>query len=213
MKTEILSPAEITKAVDVIFNDGTVALPTETVWGICANGLSEAAIAAVYEAKGRPETKPMSLFVSDMDMAEKLCADIPAGAYALAEAFWPGPLTMVLKRKEIVPDVLTAGGKTVGLRCPESSLALALVRMTGLPLTGTSANLSGEPNAESFEEVIRCFDGKLNAVFRDDAPCGGLPSTVVDMTGDELKILRQGEITERDIEAALKENKELWSLG
>ncbi len=167
MKTEILSPAEITKAVDVIFNDGTVALPTETVWGICANGLSEAAIAAVYEAKGRPETKPMSLFVSDMDMAEKLCADIPAGAYALAEAFWPGPLTMVLKKKEIVPDVLTAGGKTVGLRCPESSLAL----------------------------------------------CGGLPSTVVDMTGDEPKILRQGGITERDIEAALKENKELWSLG
>ena len=103
MKTEILLPSETERAVNIILNDGTVALPTETVWGICANGLSEEAIKAVYEAKGRPETKPMSLFVSDMGMAEKLCADIPEEAYKLAEAYWPGPLTMVLKKKAVVP--------------------------------------------------------------------------------------------------------------
>lgn len=209
MKTEILLPSETERAVNIILNDGTVALPTETVWGICANGLSEEAIKAVYEAKGRPETKPMSLFVSDMGMAEKLCADIPEEAYKLAEAYWPGPLTMVLKKKAVVPDLLTAGGATVGLRCPKSHIALALLRMTALPLTGTSANLSGEPNAMGYSEVMKYFNGRLDAVFCTEADCAGEPSTVIDLTGKKPVILRKGAITEDDVAAALREKKEL----
>lgn len=209
MKTEILLPSETERAVNIILNNGTVGLPTETVWGICANGLSEEAIEAVYEAKGRPETKPISLFVSDMGMAEKLCTDIPEAAYKLAEVYWPGPLTMVLRKKPVVPDLLTAGGETVGLRCPKSTLALALVRMTGLPLTGTSANLSGEPNAMGYSEVMKYLGGRLDAVFCTEADCGGEPSTVVDLTGDKPVILRKGAVTEEDVAAVLKERPAL----
>lgn len=194
MKTEFLTYGELDRAAELIIQGGAVACPTETVYGMLANALSEAAIEHVYEAKNRPETKPISVFVRDMRDAEKLCRDIPPLAYELSEKYWPGPLTMILRKRPDVPDILTAGGDTVGVRCPDSRAALELLRLTGLPLTGTSANKSGEPNVTTAEEAMRVFDGDIEAVITDPTPESNLPSTIVDLTGDRPRVLRQGAI-------------------
>ena len=207
METRILSAGDIAQAAEVIKSDGLVAVPTETVYGLAANGLSERAVEKLYEAKGRPETKPISLFVADMKDAEHFCREIPEEAYALGEKFWPGPLTMVLKRRENVPDITAAGGNTVGVRCPDNVLTLELLRLSGVPLTGTSANISGMPNANSIDEVMAYFDGKIDCAIDGGKCTGGVPSTVVDMTGPEVKILRRGAISSEDIQNALKEGK------
>lgn len=207
MKTRILYADGIAEAADAIINGELVAVPTETVYGLAANGLSEKAVEKLYEVKGRPEKKPISLFVADMKDAEKFCRDIPAAAYVLGKKFWPGPLTMVLKRGELVPNITAAGGDTVGVRCPDNPLTLELLKRSGLPLTGTSANLSGQPNANDIDEVMAYFDGKIEYAIDGGRCTGGVPSTVVDMTSDEPKILRQGAVSYEDIENALKEGK------
>lgn len=203
METKIFDYNSLDEVAEIIKNNGVVAVPTETIYGLSANGLDVVAIEKIYEAKGRPETKPISLFVKDMMDAENFCADIPKSAYSLAEKFWPGPLTMIFKCKENVPDILTAGGDTVGVRCPDNQLTFTLLRLTGLPLTGTSANLSGMPNANDLNEVLSYFDGKIEGVI-DGGKCGGgVPSTVLDMTSVKPKILRAGGVSKSEIEAVL----------
>jgi len=202
MKTLVLRNT-IDGAAEIIRRGGLAVVPTETVYGLAGNGLDAAVVEKLYEAKGRPANKPISLFVSDMRDAERFCRDIPAAAYALAEKFWPGPLTMVLRRRENVPDILTSGGDTVGVRCPDSALTLALLRECGVPLTGTSANLSGKPNAVTFGEALACFDGAVEcAVDGGDCP-GGVPSTVIDMTAEPPRILRPGGLPREEIEAVI----------
>ncbi|MGM9520934.1 MAG: L-threonylcarbamoyladenylate synthase [Oscillospiraceae bacterium] len=203
MKTLVLHN-EITGAADIIRAGGLAAVPTETVYGLAVNALDERAVRRLYEAKGRPETKPISLFVPDMKAAERFCADIPEEAYVLAERFWPGPLTMIFKRRELVPDIITAGGNTVGIRCPDDKLTLALLKETGLPLTGTSANLSGMPNAVNIGQVLKYFDGVIGCAV-DGGECpGGVPSTIVDMTSVPPKILRLGGISREELEEAVQ---------
>ena len=203
MKTLILSRDEIEAAAEIIADGGVVAAPTETVYGLCADGLDERAIRRIFEAKGRPEDKPISLFVTDMEAAEELCEDIPEEAYALADRFWPGPLTMIFRKSEAVPELLTAGGDTVGVRCPDNEITIRLLESCGVPLTGTSANLSGEPNASTADEVLDYFAGKIGAVLLGDRAGGGVPSTVLDMTGETPKILREGGITAYELEAVI----------
>ena len=172
----------IAEAARIIREGGLVAVPTETVYGLAGNGLSEEAVAKIYEVKGRPAVKPLSLMVPDESAMERYCLEIPPQAHALARRFWPGPLTIVLKAKEDIPSIVLAGGKTVGLRCPDHPLTLELLRACGLPLAAPSANPSGAESPKTAEKVLSYFDGKIGAVI-DGGPCGiGRESTLIDMS-------------------------------
>lgn len=202
MKTEILAN-DILRASDIILCGGLVAVPTETVYGLAANALDPAAVERIYEAKGRPAVKPLSVMVSGAEAIDLLCEAAPPGAYTLAEAFWPGPLTIVLRAKEIIPSIVRAGGDTVGLRCPDSEKTLALLRRCGVPLAAPSANPSGAASPKTAGEVLAYFDGVIDAVI-DGGPCGiGTESTIVSLTGDGVRVLRQGALPERTIRRRL----------
>lgn len=204
MNTLFITDNDMTPAAAILKSGGLVAVPTETVYGLAANGLDGAAVEKIYQVKNRPEKKPISLLVSGMDDVRRFCRDIPEDAYILAEAFWPGPLTMVLWKDEIVPDIVTAGGDTVGVRCPDHPKALALIRLAGVPLAAPSANISGQPSPKAVAEVMRVFDGKIGAAI-DGGPCAvGIESTVLDLTSVPLVILRQGGLPKEAIEGALK---------
>ncbi len=202
MTTQILTD-DIAAAVRSIAEGGLVAVPTETVYGLAGNGLDPTAVEKIYEVKGRPETKPLSLMVPGVESIGRLCEDVPAAAYALAERFWPGPLTIVLNAKPLVPEIVRAGGDTVGLRCPDSEKTLALLRSCGVPLAAPSANPSGLPSPKTAAEVATYFQGSIDAIL-DGGECGlGTESTVVSLTDGRLRILRQGALPERDIRRAL----------
>lgn len=147
-------------AAAILRRGGLVAVPTETVYGLAGNGLDEKAVAEIYEVKGRPAVKPLSLMVPDESAMELYCENVPPQAHALARRFWPGPLTIVMKAKAHIPPIVLAGGTTVGLRCPDHPLTLSLLRESGLPLAAPSANPSGEASPKTAEQVMAYFDGK-----------------------------------------------------
>ncbi len=186
-------------APEIIKNGGLVAVPTETVYGLAASGLDSDAVAKIYEVKNRPEVKPISLLVSGMEDVEKFCRDIPREAYTMAEKFWPGPLTMILWRKPTVPDIVTSGGETVGVRCPDHEVTLDIIRKAGVPLAAPSANLSGCPSPKNIEQVLEYFDGKIECAV-DGGQCSvGIESTIVDMTQATPRILRMGGLSRESI--------------
>ena len=202
MKTEVLKD-DIGTAAEIIRRGGLTAVPTETVYGLAANGLDENAVRRLYEVKGRPAVKPLSLMVGGAEAFEKYGRDVPRSAYVLAEAFWPGPLTIVVKAASCVPSIVTAGGDTVGLRCPQQEQTQELLRRCALPLAAPSANPSGAPSPKTAGEVMAYFDGKIDAVI-DGGACGiGRESTIVDLTAAPYKILRAGALDEKAIRAAL----------
>ncbi|MEG2214097.1 MAG: L-threonylcarbamoyladenylate synthase [Oscillospiraceae bacterium] len=202
-KLQTLVTAEPVEAADIIKRGGLVAVPTETVYGLAGNGLNRDAVHRIYEVKGRPEIKPLSLMVPDADAFSLYCEDVPPQAGLLAERFWPGPLTIVLKSKPIVPDITRAGGDTIGLRCPDHPLTLALLRSCGLPLAAPSANPSSAPSPKTAGEVMAYFDGAIDAVI-DGGPCGiGLESTIIDLSFAPYRILRQGALPQDEIADAL----------
>ena len=203
MKTAVISSGDISYAAELIKDGRLVAVPTETVYGLSADGLNKSAVEEIYNVKGRPETKPISLLVSDMKSAEEFCIDIPAAAYTLAGKFWPGPLTMILKKSALVPDIVTAGGKTVGVRCPAHPLTLELIKKCGRPLATPSANLSGMPSPKNADGVLGYFRGKIPCVIDGGECTVGIESTIVDMTVTPPKILRQGGLSKDDIEKVL----------
>lgn len=207
MKTKVLSENEIESAADILYSGGLVAVPTETVYGLAADALNADAVEAIYAAKGRPETKPISVLLTGMDMVEPICRDIPPSAYRLAEAFWPGPLTMVLHGSGAVPPVVTAGGTTLGVRSPDHPVTLALIRALGRPLAAPSANLSGAPSPKSAEEVLNGLDGRIDAVLDGGRCTVGIESTIVDLTVTTPKILRMGGISQERIEAVLRRGR------
>ena len=211
MKTEIIT-SDISRASEIIRAGGLVAVPTETVYGLAADGLDENAVREIYEVKGRPEVKPLSLMVPGKEAMELYCETVPKAAYTLAEAFWPGPLTIILKSKPCVPEIVRAGGATVGLRCPDHELTLALLRESGLPLAAPSANPSGEPSPKTAEKVAEYFDGKINAIL-DGGECGiGTESTIIDLSTPEGRILRRGALGEREINEALSDGLTLVGI-
>lgn len=203
MKTEILTD-NIPRAAALLRAGGLVAVPTETVYGLAGNGLDPAAVERIYEVKGRPAVKPLSLMVPGPAAMEALCADVPPGARALAERFWPGPLTIVLPaRPGVIPPVVLAGGDTVGLRCPDSEKTLALLRACGVPLAAPSANPSGAASPRTAAEVLAWFDGAIDGVI-DGGPCRlGTESTVAALTREGLKILRPGALPEAAVRRCL----------
>lgn len=178
-------------------------MPTETVYGLAGNGLREQTVTRIYEVKGRPEVKPLSLMVPDAGAMERYCLNVPEQAKGLADKFWPGPLTIVLKSGPEIPEIVRAGGETVGLRCPDHSLTLRLLRACGLPLAAPSANPSGAPSPKTAKDVLDYFDGAIDAVI-DGGKCGfGLESTIIDLSETPYRILRQGALPQEEIEDAL----------
>lgn len=202
---------ELDKAAELLRNSQLVAVPTETVYGLAGNGLDENAVREIYEVKGRPAVKPLSLMVSGIEAMDKYCEDVPQAAKRLAKRFWPGPLTIVLKAKDIVPEIVRAGGETVGLRCPNHELTLETIRLAGLPLAAPSANPSGEDSPKNAAKVMEYFDGKIAAVI-DGGDCGiGIESSLIDMSKTPYKLLRTGALSEEEIAEALSE--ELLLIG
>ena len=202
MKTRIIT-GELSDAAEIIKNGGLVAVPTETVYGLAANGLDASAVERIYEIKGRPPQKPLSLMVPDAQSMEKYCLDVPPQAAVLAESFWPGPLTIVLRAREIVPPVVLAGGDTVGLRCPDHPMTLKLLRLAGVPFAAPSANPSGAESPKSAGRVLEYFSGSIDAVV-DGGECGiGRESTIISLAQKPYRILRCGALDEGQIAAAL----------
>lgn len=203
MKTTVITSDDLSYAAEVILRGGLVAIPTDTVYGLAANGLDARAVAQIYEVKNRPAIKALILLVSGFEAAESICADIPESARILADAFWPGALSLILPRNDIVPDIVTAGGGTIGVRCPGHPKALELLRLTGVPLAAPSANISGMPAPVTAEEVLAYFDGKIDCVI-DGGKCAlGVESTIVDLTAVPFRIARLGALSEEEIRACL----------
>lgn len=211
MKTEVIT-REMSHAAEIIRTGGLVAVPTETVYGLAGNGLNDQAVSEIYRVKGRPEVKPLSLMVHGAEAMEQYCEDVPEAARALAKKFWPGPLTIILKAKPIVPEIVRAGGSTIGLRCPDHPLTLELLERCGLPLAAPSANVSGQPSPKTAGEVLGYFDGEIAAVI-DGGPCGiGRESTIIDLTAAPYRILRQGALPEEEIAKCLRDNLTVFGI-
>ena len=196
----------VRQAAEIIKRGGLVAFPTETVYGLGADAFNEEAVRRVYEAKGRPADNPMIVHIARASDIELLTASLTPGFVKLADAFWPGPLTMVVKKRPEVPGACTGGLDTVGVRLPDSEVARELIRLAGTPVAAPSANISGSPSPTKGEHVIRDLDGKVDAIIAGEDCRVGIESTVVDMTGPAPVVLRPGVITAGDIEAALAED-------
>jgi len=190
-------------AAELIRSGELVAIPTETVYGLGANGLDESAVVKIFEAKGRPQDNPLILHVAQSRDIEKFCHSIPQAAYALAEAFWPGPLTMVLPARDIVPKRTTAGLSTVAVRCPDNEVTRRIIRLSGVPIAAPSANISGKPSTTTAQHVRHDHDGRIAAVV-DGGPCRvGVESTIVDLTEERPRLLRPGGISPEQLLAVL----------
>ena len=205
--TALLPRGQGALAAELLRQGRLAALPTETVYGLAADATQETAVQAVYEAKGRPEQKPLNVLVDGMDMAEAVCRDIPEDAYKLARAFWPGPLTMVLWGNGTLPPIVAAGGATQGVRCPDHPDTLAVLRALGRPLACPSANLSGQSSPKSAGEVLAQLAGKIGAVLDGGPCCVGVESTILDLTAAPYRVLRRGGLGRERIEAVLGPGK------
>ena len=205
MKTKILttSKEDIEIAAGIIKKGGLVAFPTETVYGLGANAFDEDAVARVYEAKGRPSDNPMIVHIARASDIGQLTRLLNPDIVALIENFWPGPLTMVVKKRPEVPDRTTGGLDTVAVRMPQSDAAIDLINLAGCPIAAPSANLSGSPSPTRAKDVIADLDGRVDAIIQGDDCRVGIESTVVDMTSKVPTILRPGIITADNIEAAI----------
>ena len=203
----IVSPCDpegIERAAGLIRAGALVAFPTETVYGLGANGLDGAAVLRIFEAKGRPADNPLILHVArPQDVGPLIAGPLPDGARMLADAFWPGPLTMVLPKSAVVPKEVTAGLATVAVRVPSHPAALKLIERAGVPVAAPSANRSGRPSPTRAAHVLHDLDGRIDMVLDGGPSAVGLESTVVDMTGEVPRILRPGGVTPEMIDAAL----------
>ncbi|MBR2854121.1 MAG: threonylcarbamoyl-AMP synthase [Clostridia bacterium] len=194
---------DIAKAAQIIRDGGLVAFPTETVYGLGADALNADAVAAVYEAKGRPSDNPMIVHIARASDIGQLTPMLSADIVAIIENFWPGPLTIVVKKKPEVPDRTTGGLDTVAVRMPDAKPALDLINISGCPIAAPSANLSGSPSPTRAKDVIADLDGRVDAIISGDDCRVGIESTVLDLTSEVPTILRPGIITAESIEAAL----------
>ena len=199
---------QIETAVDVLANGGVVGIPTDTLYGLAACAFNESAVLKVFELKGRPDGMALPLLLSEAEDAKKCAEEVPLDAITLAEHFWPGALTLVLRKGAEVPYVVTAGLDTVALRVPDHPVPRAVSRALGAPITGTSANLSGRPGLTSAAAVRAEFGDAIDFVLDwGDAP-GGVASTILDLCGGEMRVLREGAVSQEDIDAALNQNSE-----
>ena len=193
------------EAAEILKNGGLLGIPTETVYGLGANGLDGEAVAHIFEAKGRPQDNPLILHIPSALWLERYCDHIPAAAYALARRFWPGPLPMVLERKAIVPDAVTAGLDTVGMRCPSHPVCRAIIQAADLPVAAPSGNTSGRPSPTNMADMLEDMDGKIDGIV-DGGPCSvGVESTIIDLTVTPPRLLRPGGVTLEELREVLGE--------
>ena len=205
MKTKIFGKEGISEAAEILKGGGLVAFPTETVYGLGGNGLDKEAAKKIYAAKGRPSDNPLILHVSSIEEVYPLVKALPEKAKKLMEAFWPGPLTLVLPKSDLVPKESTGGLETVALRSPENALTLSLIRACGFPIAGPSANLSGRPSPTEASHVFEDLGGRIEGILEDGAVGIGVESTIVDLSENCPTLLRPGAITPEDLEELLGE--------
>ena len=209
METKLFSTsaADLTKAAELLKNGKRVIFPTETVYGLGANALDPDAVKSIFEAKGRPSDNPLIVHIAELSQLDNIAEEVPEKAKILIDAFWPGPLTIILKRKNNIPDVVTAGLDTVGIRMPENPVARELIYLAGVPVAAPSANISGRPSPTDAKYVIEDMMGRVEGII-DGGDCQvGVESTVIDMTGEMPTILRPGGITYEEIAELLGDVK------
>ena len=207
METRIFHPEHDTNAVAeaaaILRRGGLLGIPTETVYGLGADALNEDAVRRIFEAKGRPQDNPLIIHVPSADWLERYCQNVPAAAYRLAEKFWPGPLTMILPRREIVPLRTTGGLETVGVRCPNHPATLAIIEAAGVPIAAPSGNTSGRPSPTTAQHMMDDMAGKIDGIV-DGGPCAvGVESTIIDLTVTPPRLLRPGGITPEQLISVL----------
>ncbi|MBQ4403258.1 MAG: threonylcarbamoyl-AMP synthase [Selenomonadaceae bacterium] len=204
MQTKILQPTQenLLRAAELIKRGELVAFPTETVYGLGADGLNVEACRKIFSAKGRPSDKPLSLHVANLEMVERV-AKISAAAEKLFAAFCPGALTIILPKNKIVPDFVTGGRSSVGIRFPANDVALSLIKFAGVPIAAPSANLSGKTPPKTAQEVFENLSGRVEIILDGGACTFGVSSTIIDLTA-EPKILRHGAIPAEKILQLLK---------
>ena len=197
MKTLVLDEQQIQTAADILKNGGVVGIPTETVYGLAADALNGAAVAKIFQAKGRPMDNPLIVHIADFaDIGRfRLVREVPESAKTLAKAFWPGPLTIIMKRTDVVPPEVSAGLDTVAIRFPAHPVAQAIIRAADTPLAAPSANLSGSPSPTTARHVLNDMDGKIDAVLDGGASEVGVESTVITLAEGVPRVLRPGGVT------------------
>ncbi len=186
---------ELLEAAEILRNGGLVAIPTETVYGLGANALDESASKKIYEAKGRPSDNPLIAHISCMDELSALVKEVPEAGKKLAEKYWPGPLTMIFPKKDIVPYGTTGGLETVAIRMPSDPVANRLIKLAGVPVAAPSANTSGRPSPTKAEHVVEDMNGKIEMIIDSGEVGIGVESTIVDVSGEVPMLLRPGAIT------------------
>lgn len=191
------------KPAEIIKSGGIVIFPTETVYGIGTNVFDENAIRRIYDIKQRPLNKPISLLVSNMKMVNQVAKDITQLEYKLMEKFFPGPFTIILKKRDIVPNIVTSNQNTVGIRMPSNEITLKLIDYVGVPIATSSSNVSSKPSVTNLEDIIKDFEGKADYFIDGGESRIGIASTIVQVIERTPHILRQGSITEEQI-------KEIW---
>lgn len=196
-------PDQLEQAIKILQNGGLVAFPTETVYGLGADGLKEEASKKIYEAKGRPSDNPLILHIAHLSALSELTKDCPEIGYKLAEAFWPGPLTMIFRKSEKVPYSSTGGLETVAIRMPSHPIAYELIRQSKVYIAAPSANISGRPSPTKAEHVIEDMDGRIDMIIDGGNVNIGIESTIIDITGEVPVLLRPGYITVSMLEAVI----------
>lgn len=199
-KDDMLCLEELKQAANILKNGGLVAFPTETVYGLGADALNPQASKKIYKAKGRPSDNPLIVHIANPDHLDVIARDIPEKAYELAGVFWPGPLTIILNKKEIVPFETTGGLNTVAIRLPASRIARDVISASGGYIAAPSANTSGKPSPTMAEHVVEDLDGKIDMIIDGGKSTLGLESTIIDLTGEVATILRPGCISKNMIE-------------
>lgn len=195
MTTTRFGPGDIGPAAEILKGGGLLGIPTETVYGLGANGLDPAAVGLIFAAKGRPQDNPLILHIPSGEWLIRYCTHIPQAAFSLADRFWPGPLTMVLKRRNNVPDVVTAGLNTVGIRCPDHPVCRAILIAADVPVAAPSGNRSGRPSPTTAQAMLEDMEGRIDGIV-DGGPCTvGVESTIVDLTVQPPRLLRPGGVT------------------
>ena len=186
---------QIEKAVAILKNGGLVAYPTDTVYGLGACMTDTAAVDRIFQVKGRPKGMALPVLLADRKQIEEIVTSVPPAARRLIDAFFPGALTIILTKSNVVPEIITGGGRTVAFRIPNHPVPLALIKGLGKPIVGTSANLSGQPSALTAAEVQTQIGDKIDMVIDGGRCPGGIESTVVDLSGEKPVVRRQGAIS------------------
>ena len=194
---------EIKKQAEILKKGDTVIFPTETVYGLGANALDEKAVSKIYEAKGRPSDNPLIVHIYDKHQVEELAKDISPKAHVVMDRFWPGPITIILNKKDIVPSRTSGGLDTVAIRMPSNPIAKELLKETNLPIAAPSANISGRPSPTKANHVYEEMNNRVDGIILGGDCTFGLESTVLDLTNDIPTILRPGSVTKEDLESVI----------